>query len=84
MGGIAEGRGGDTSEQRTLDAKAALTWIRKMRESKERGSVPPLKYLAFQKRADYEQVRCRHGGDANSIRRSGHFLCIPLAQAAFT
>lgn len=57
LGGLAEGRGSGATEQRTVDAKAALRWIRDMRGAREQGLAPPLKFLVFQTRAEYEQVR---------------------------
>ena len=59
LGGLAEGRGHGATEQRTLDAKGALRWIREMREGREQGLGLGrlLKFLVFQKRVEYEQVR---------------------------
>ena len=61
LGGLAEGRGAGGTEQRTLDAKAALRWIRDMRDGREQGLAPPLKFLVFQTRSEYEQVRAPLG-----------------------
>ena len=58
LGGLAEGRGTGATEQRTLDAKGALRWIREMRDGQEQGVSLGrlLKFLVFQKRTEYEQV----------------------------